>query len=118
MLSTKVKATLIEAIRDAAPDEICGVILGSRSAAEFLRLRNLSGGRSFFIGPAELARARRLAIATDRELLAIVHSHAHTVALSDNDQTGLAASELPWLVVAPDKGGRLQTALYHPLRDS
>ena len=96
-LSDDIRQGIIEHARAGYPNEACGLIIGSATAADggralrFLPTRNAAASPSRYeIDSGELLAATLEAEAIDGEIWAIVHSHLHTAARPSPTDIGLA----------------------------
>ncbi len=67
---------------DGAPDEACGLLVGSLATAtapQFVPCRNASASaRIYTLDPRDYMRAERAAEDNGMEIVGVVHSHTHT----------------------------------------
>jgi proteasome lid subunit RPN8/RPN11 len=115
MLATTTKELLKDCIFDACGREICAYLLvDEQGIEEIYRTTNMaSDPGSFFICGAEFRRMERYAQREKLKVRAFIHSHVHSLDLSESDVIGLRESGLPWIVVvlAPDG---LDFKVHHP----
>jgi proteasome lid subunit RPN8/RPN11 len=89
-------AAIVAHARDAAPDECCGLLLGSASAIdEAARARNVADDRRvrFLIDPQDHIEARRDARRRRLDVVGFYHSHPRSAAVPS--PTDLAEAAYP-----------------------
>jgi proteasome lid subunit RPN8/RPN11 len=96
-LPQRIREALIAHARAEYPNEMCGLIIGDRSAAEgghalrFEPTRNKAASPyRYEIDPADLLRLTIVTDDADEVFWGIVHSHTHTPAVPSPTDVGLA----------------------------
>jgi [CysO sulfur-carrier protein]-S-L-cysteine hydrolase len=94
---------LIQAAKDALPNECCAFLLGehndSGKVAMILPMRNIDESPvSFSIDPAELLNAYNLAESKGMEVAAIFHSHPAKASPSSTDIKYMQINPVIWII--------------------
>jgi proteasome lid subunit RPN8/RPN11 len=112
-------AAMIGHAYDCYPEEMCGLLAGSRLPDEapiFYPCRNTTrSGRVFEIHPLDYMKAEQDAEDRGLELLAVVHSHTHTEPYPSPTDVGVANNlgpALRWVIVGL-KRGEPEVRSYH-----
>ena len=97
VLPVEIRAEIVEQARQENPNEACGLIVGSDSAASggqalrFIATRNAANSPfRYEIDSIELLAVTLEADRNDEEIWGIVHSHTHTAARPSPTDIGLA----------------------------
>ena len=105
-----VRAELLDHARTAAPEECCGMVVGSGDLIdESVRMRNVAADRAmrYRVDPAEHIALNRRLRGTGRVVMGAYHSHPRGSAVpSDTDRSEALYPEFIWLIVslAPPDG--------------
>ena len=100
-LNAKVIEELIHALHASNKRELCGFLLGSpKSKQSFIRVSNFGPGpKSFFVPEAEFLRVSKFAETQNMKVIAFIHSHIHSIELSETDLIGMKRTAFPWIIV-------------------
>ena len=115
-LRPTVRAGLIAHARDEAPDECCGLLIGTGTVIEeSVRVPNVDARpRSrYLLDPAAHIAVRRLLRGTPRVILGVYHSHPESPAVpSDTDLLEACYPEFVWIIVSLVEPGRPAMAAF------
>lgn len=113
MLTPESVHLLTERLNASAGHEVCAFVLRNDHEELLLFVPNLAEWRyEFALAPDTLERTMLLAQRRGMRVLAFVHSHIGSIALSEADRKAMRRTlKIPWLVVAL-RDGRLHGALY------
>jgi len=112
-LEPKIQKLLLRAIGDAKGLEVCGLLIATGPDQSFWRLRNLIaevGG--FWLDPVDLEGVEHAVARSGGHILAFLHSQTSSTKLSPQDDTSLAQSKWPWIVVRACSKRTLRYAFY------
>lgn len=97
ILTDDVKKQLIEAKTALQPQEMCGVIVNDNGLAVFVLMQNKHENKNEFF---RLDAKELHAVDTDRQVIAIVHSHPNASAMpSPLDRASMNEHDLPFVIV-------------------
>ncbi len=112
-LATQVQDILVQAILDSGGREIAAFLVRLPDGSQDVWVVNNQSGNTnrVIVLPSEVRRIEREAHRCDARILAFIHSHPFDLKPSEEDWIGIAATEIPWLIVCY-KGGSLQHQLF------
>jgi proteasome lid subunit RPN8/RPN11 len=120
-LAGHVRDAMIAHARDEAPNECCGLLIGTSDLIdECVPARNIDPRPSarYEIDPSDHIAVHRRLRGSSRQLLGFYHSHPQSaVTPSASDCAEALYPELVWLIVSLAEPARPNVAAYHLLPD-